>query len=90
MNKEIITGTIGTTISFVGTATQTNEILQSISLIITIVGALITYIIMPLLMWYFKAKKDGKITKEEIKKGMEIAKEGTEKIQEKINKEEEK
>ena len=87
MEKELITGTIGTTISMVGTVIQTNEILQTISLIITIVGALITYIIMPLIIWYKKAKADGKITKEEIKEGKEVLKEGIEKISKKSNKE---
>ena len=38
MKNEIITGTIGTGLSAVGTATQTNEILQTVSLIITIKG----------------------------------------------------
>lgn len=87
MEKEILGGSIGTAISLVGTATQTNEFLQTISLIITIVGALITYIIMPLIIWYKKAKADGKITKEEIKEGKEVLKEGIEKISKKSNKE---
>ena len=86
--KEIIGGTVGTTLSAVGTATQTNDILQTISLVITIIGALITYIVMPLLLWYKKSKKDGKITKEEIKEGIDIIYTGAEEIKKK--KEEEK
>ena len=86
--KEIIGGTVGTALSAVGTATQTNDILQTISLVITIIGALITYIVMPLLLWYKKSKKDGKITKEEIKEGIDIIYTGAEEIKKK--KEEEK
>ena len=80
MKNEIIVGSTGTALSVIGTATQTNEILQTISLIITITGALITYIGIPLFAWYKKSKADGKITKEEIKEGIDIAKNGAEKI----------
>ena len=80
MEKEIIGGTIGTTLSAVGTATQTNELLQTISLVITIIGGIITFIIVPLVNWYQKAKSDGKFTKEEIEEGIEIIKDGTEKV----------
>ena len=34
-NNNLLIGTIGTTLSFIGTAIQTNEILQTISIIIT-------------------------------------------------------
>ena len=87
MEKEILGGSIGTAISLVGTAIQTNELLQTISLIITIIGAFITYILVPILIWYNKAKKDGKITKDELKEGNEILKEGIEKISKKSKKE---
>ena len=87
-SNEIIGGIVGTSISATGTALQTNEMLQTISLVITIIGALITYIVMPLLLWYKKSKKDGKITKEEIKEGIDIIYTGAEEIKKK--KEEEK
>lgn len=77
MKQEIITGSIGTGISFIGTAIQTNELLQTISLIISIVGGIITFIIVPLLTWYNKSKEDGKISKEEIDEGIDIIKTGT-------------
>lgn len=80
MKEEIITGSVGTALSFVGTATSTNEILQTISLIITIIGGIITFVVVPLLTWYKNAKKDGKITKEEIKDGIDILKEGIDKV----------
>ena len=80
MNKEYIYGGVGTAISATGTALQTNDILQTISLAITIVGGLITFIFIPLYNWYKQAKKDGKITKEEIKDGVNIAIEGVSKF----------
>lgn len=76
----MIVGSFGTALGVFGTATQVNETLQTISLIITIVGAIITYIIVPILAWYIKAKKDGKIDADEIKEGVEIIKDGTDKV----------
>ena len=64
--KTIISATLGATLGAVGTATQTNETLETISLIITIIGAFLSFIVCPLLSWYNKAKKDGHIDSEEI------------------------
>lgn len=86
MKQETIAGAIGTTLGAVGTAAQTNEILQTISLILTILGALVSFVIVPLLNWYRSAKKDGKITPEEIQEGAETLQEGVEKVQEQIGK----
>ena len=80
MKDELIGGGIGTTLGVVGTATQTNEILQTISLIVTIIGAIISMIIVPIISWYQKAKKDGKITKEEIHEGIDIITDGVDKL----------
>ena len=82
----LVGGLIGTSISAAGTATQTNETLQTISLIITIVGAVISMIIIPTLNWYLKAKADGKFTKEEIKEGIDTIKEGIDGVNDTINK----
>ena len=84
MNKELITGGIGTAICAVGTATQTNELLQTISLVITIVGGLISFIIVPLVSWYQRAKKDGKIDKDEAKEGAQIIIEGSQAIKNQV------
>lgn len=84
MNKELLTGGIGTAISAVGTATQTNELLQTISLVITIVGGLISFIIVPLVSWYQRAKKDGKIDKDEAKEGAQIIIEGSQAIKNQV------
>lgn len=87
MKHEMIIGAIGTTFGIVGTATQTNEILQTISLIVTIIGAIISMIVVPLISWYLKAKADGKITIKEVKDGGEILGQGIEKVKEEIDKE---
>lgn len=84
MNKELIGGAIGTGLSAVGTATQTNDVLQTISLVITILGGLITFIIVPLITWYREAKKDGKITKDEVEQAKDIVVNGTKEVKDKI------
>ncbi len=84
MKTELIAGGVGAILGVIGTVTQTNEILQTISLIITIIGAIISMIIVPLISWYQKAKKDGKITSEEIKDGIDIAVGGIKDVQDKL------
>ena len=64
--KTFISATIGATLGAVGTAAQTNETLETISLIITIIGAVISFIVCPLISWLHRAKKDGHIDSEEI------------------------
>lgn len=86
MKSELITATIGTALGVVGTATQTNEVLETVSLVITICGAVVSFIVVPLLNWYRSAKKDGKITLDEVQEGIETAKEGLDKTQEQIKK----
>ena len=71
-----IIGGVASSLSAVGTSIQTNEVLQIISLVLTILGTLITFIVLPLLNWYIKSKKDGKITIDEVKEGVENLQEG--------------
>lgn len=85
MKNELLTGSVGTAISAVGTATQTNEVLQTISLVITILGGIITFIVVPLINWYTKAKKDGKIDKDELKDGVNIIIDGSKDVKEVID-----
>ena len=85
VKNELITGAVGTTLSAVGTGLQTNEILQTISLVITIIGGLITFIIVPLINWYKNAKKDGKIDADELKDGINIVVDGSEKVKDTID-----
>ena len=84
MKNELITGGVGTTLCVVGTASQTNETLQTISLVITIIGAIISMIIVPIISWYQKAKKDGKITSDEIKDGIDTLVDGVKEVQDKL------
>lgn len=85
MKSELLTGGVGTAISAVGTATQTNEVLQTISLVITIIGGIITFIVVPLINWYNKAKEDGKIDKDELKDGVNIIIDGSKDVKEVID-----
>ena len=84
MKDEMIAGGVGSVLGVVGTATQTNEILQTISLVITIIGAIISMIVVPLISWYQKAKKDGKITNDEIKDGIDTLVDGVKEVQHKL------
>ena len=86
MRNEYIAGGVGAALGVVGTATQVNETLQTISLIITILGALVSFVVVPLLNWFKSAKKDGKITPDEISEGVETLQEGISKTQETIEK----
>ena len=89
MNKEVVGGIVGTGVTAVGTGLQTNEVLQAISIILTIIGTLIT-IAMALTNWWKNAKKDGKITKDEIKDGIDIIVGGVNEIKDKTKDKEEK
>lgn len=84
MKNEMLVGSVGTIMGVAGTASQTNELLQTISLIITIIGGVITFIVVPLLTWYNKAKADGKITKDEINEGIDIATNGVKTLDDKL------
>lgn len=65
--------------SVVLTASQTNNVFQTISLILTIIATLFS-IISRIVIWYRKAKADGKITKDELKEGAEIVNDEINKI----------
>lgn len=84
MNKEVLGAGAGTILSATGTALQTNEVLSTIQLIITIIGGLLT-IAMALLNWWKNAKKDGKITEDEIKEGLDIIDKGTKGIKDNLD-----
>ena len=85
MNKEIIGSATGTALSLIGTTTQTQEVLQYISLGITIIGGILT-IIMSILAWYKNAKKDGKITQDEIEDIIQKTQDHLDDINDNINK----
>ena len=73
---QLVGGLFGTSMSAVGTALQTSEVMQIISLAITIIGGIISMIVIPLLNWYREAKKDGKVTVDEIGEGVNTLQEG--------------
>lgn len=85
MNKEVAGAISGTALSAIGTGLQTSEVLQIISLVLTIIGSLIT-ITMAVINWWKKASADGRITKEELEEGANIAKEGIDALNERIEK----
>ena len=71
--KTFLSASIGATLGAVGTATQTNETLETISLIVTIIGAVISFIVCPLLSFFNHAKIDVYIDSyelEELAKGI--------------------
>lgn len=82
---EVIGGAIGTMLSATGTAMQPSEVLQIISLIITIIGGTISMIVIPLVSWYKRAKSDGKIDKEEVKEALDIVEKGSKTIKESLD-----
>ena len=86
MKDNIIYGSIGTVLSAIGTGLQTNEVLETISLVITIIGGVITFIITPLINWYNKSKaNDGKISNDEVQEAIKIITNGSEKIKEQVD-----
>ena len=82
VNKETIASAVGTTFAAVGTSIQPDEVLRYVSLIITIIGGLITLVtaiwglVAKIKAWHKKAMEDGKITKEEFDELGNIVKEG--------------
>ena len=85
MKDNLIYGSIGTALSAIGTGLQTNEVLETISLIITIIGGIITFIIAPLLSWYNKSKADNKIDTNEVQEAIKIISHGSEKIKDQVD-----
>ena len=88
-NGQVVGGIFGTILSGLGTAIQTNDLLQMISLCITIIGTLLT-IVMALVNWFHKAKKDGKIDEKELEEGIGIIKDGVDEVQEALDNKENK
>ena len=72
---------LGCSAGVVLTAVQTNQIFQTISLILTCIATLLT-IAYNIYRWYKKATEDKKITPEEIKEGIDILTDGAKKVEE--------
>ena len=89
MKDKLICGSIGTILSAIGTTLQPNDILETISLIITIIGGIITFIVVPLLNWYNKGKADdGKIDDDEVQEVIKIIADGSKKIKDQVDNDE--
>ena len=79
MHKELVGSVICTAVAGTSTAIQPDVIFQYIQIVLTIIATLIT-IILGIRAWWKDAKKDGKITKDEIEQGISIIKDGVENI----------
>lgn len=83
MKKELFGGIVGSVVSGAGAGISLETFDRILSIICSVSGiliAVITCIIIPLIKWYKNAKADGKITKEELEEGKEIAKNGIESV----------
>ena len=78
-NKELVGSVICTAVAGTSTAIQPDVIFQYVQIVLTIIATLIT-IILGIRAWWKDAKKDGKITKDEIEQGISIINDGVENI----------
>ena len=76
---------IGNGFMYVLTITQTKEIFQIISLVLSILISVLI-LLTKIFDWWKKAKSDGKITKEEIKELVDTTKEDVENIKNNFDK----
>lgn len=73
----------GNGIMYILTATQTKEVFEIVSLILSIVISILI-IVSKIVDWYKRAKADGKIDEDEIKEGIDIVVDGTKEIKDHI------
>lgn len=73
----------GNGIMYILTATQTKEVFEIVSLILSIVISILI-IVSKIVDWYKRAKADGKIDEDEIKEGVDIIVDGTKEIKDHI------
>lgn len=94
-DDKLMMGIIGTAVSATGAGLSVTEAQAIISIIITVLGFIISVLVplgIRIYKWYKKAKEDGKIDKEEVEElqqivsdGAKDVKEGVEEIKEKID-----
>lgn len=72
---------------YAAVAIQDNWVFQWVQLILAIIASIVL-IAYRLWKWWKEAKADGKITKQEIKDGLDILQDGIEDVKDKLNKEE--
>ena len=73
----------GNGIMYILTATQTKEVFEIVTLILSIVISILI-IVSKIIDWYKRAKADGKIDEDEIKEGIDIIVDGTKEIKDHI------
>ena len=73
----------GNGIMYILKATQTKEVFEIVSLILSIVISILN-IVSKIIDWYKRAKADGKIDEDEIKEGIDIIVDGTKEIKDHI------
>lgn len=79
----------GNAIMYALSFTQTKEIFEIISLVLSIAISVLI-IVSKIISWYKKAKEDGKITSDEINEGIDIMTDGLESLNDKLKDKEEK
>ena len=79
----------GNSIMYVLSLTNTKEIFEIVSLVLSILISILI-IVSKLIQWFKNAKKDGKITSDEIKDGINIISNGVDSIRDKIEDKEDK
>lgn len=85
MKPNEIISYIANGVTYVVALSQTNEIFQIVELVFAILTSVIL-LLYRLWKWYNEAKKDGKITREEIKDGIDIIVDGVDDIKKKGDK----
>lgn len=84
--KNTIGGLIGSALSLIGVGVSTDKLDHIVSIVCAVIGLLITItisVIIPLVKWWKKAHKDGKIDEEELDELSTILKDGKESIENK-------
>lgn len=90
-HESLVGGTVGTMISALAINVDDLRSIESIvAIVCTSLGLLITIItslIIPLVKWYARSKKDGKITPDEVVEGAETLKDGLQNLKDKLEEE---
>ena len=89
--RNFLISSIGVATSFTGMAISTTELSEIISIITGVLGlviVIITSIVIPVVTWFIKARKDGKIDDEEIIELCDTVENGVKKIDNSTNKKE--
>ena len=90
-HESLVGGTVGTMISALAINVDNLRSIESIvAIVCTSLGLLITIItslIIPLVKWYARSKKDGKISADEVVDGVETLKDGLKNLKDNLEEE---